>query len=132
MRAECQCGQLVVELPGPTAAVVACHCVDCQRRTGSPFGVLAYYATDQVTISGEAKRFERPTAEGNVFETFFCPECGSTVYGKAGKHPTLVGIAVGTIADPSFQPPVRSVWEQSMHAWVTLPEGIQRFPKGRT
>jgi hypothetical protein len=71
MRAECQCGQLVAELPGPPAAVVACHCVDCQRRTGSPFGILAYYATDQVAISGEAKRFERPTAEGNVFETFF-------------------------------------------------------------
>jgi len=132
MQAECQCGQLAVELPGTTPAVVACHCVDCQRRTGSPFGVLAYYDADQVTIRGTAKRFERPTAEGNVFETFFCPECGSTVYAKARKHPTLVGIAVGTIADPTFQPPVRSVWEQSMHKWVMLPQGIQHFPKGRT
>jgi hypothetical protein len=132
VNAECQCGQLTVELPGPTPAVVACHCIDCQRRTGSPFGLLAWYSAHQVTIRGNSTRFERPTAEGNVFQTFFCPQCGSTVYAKAGKHPTLIGITVGAIADPSFQPPVRSVWEQSMHPWVTLPEGTQHFPKGRT
>src|SRR5262245_7607374 len=131
MRAECQCGHLSIELPGLTPAVVACHCRDCQRRSGSPFGVLAYYPTDQITIVGEAKRFERPTAGGNVFETFFCPNCGSTVYARAGKHPTLIGVAVGAVADPSFQAPVRSVWEQSMHHWVTIPGEVQHFPRGR-
>ena len=131
MKAECQCGQLSVQLPGPTTAVVACHCVACQRRSGSPFGVLAYYSADQVSIEGQAKRFERPTDEGNRFETFFCPNCGSTVYAKAGKHPTMIGVAVGAIADPDFQAPVRSVWEQSMHRWVSIPGEAQHFPKGR-
>ncbi len=56
MQAACQCGQLHVALPGPTLAVVACHCTFCQRRTGSPFGVLAYYAAELVTISGTARR----------------------------------------------------------------------------
>jgi len=132
MKAQCQCGRLSVGLPGPTLAVVACHCVDCQRRSGSPFGVLAYYPADQLSIEGDAKRFERPTAEGNTFETFFCPECGSTVYAKAGKHPTMIGVAVGAIADPAFNSPVRSVWEQSMHHWVTMPANAQHFPRGRS
>ena len=131
MKAQCQCGRLTAELPGPTDAVVACHCVDCQRRSGSPFGVIAYYRADQVRITGEARRFERPTAEGNIFETFFCPECGSTVYVKAGKHPTAIGVPVGAIADPDFPAPARSVWEQSMHRWVAVPGDIQHFPRGR-
>lgn len=131
MKAECQCGQLTVELPGYTAAVVACHCVACQRRSGSPFGVLAYYLADQLAIVGKAMRFERPTDEGNRFESFFCPNCGSTVYARAGKHPTMIGVAIGAIADPNFPAPVRSVWEQSMHKWVTLPNDIQHFPSGR-
>lgn len=63
MKAECQCGQLTVELPGPSPAVVACHCTDCQRRSGSPFGVLAYYPANQLAIAVEAKRYERPTGE---------------------------------------------------------------------
>ena len=131
MDAQCQCGQLSLKLPGATPAVVACHCIACQRRTGSPFGVLAYYPAEALTIVGEAKRFERPTDEGNRFETFFCPECGSTVYAKASKHPAMIGVAVGAIADPGFGAPIRSVWEQSMHAWVTMPTDIEHFPKGR-
>jgi hypothetical protein len=95
MKAECQCGRLTVELPGPTPAVVACHCIACQRRSGSPFGLMAYYPADRLTIGGEARRYERPTDEGNTFETFFCPTCGSTVYARAGKHPTMIGVAVG-------------------------------------
>jgi hypothetical protein len=95
MRAECQCGQLAVDLPGPSPAVVACHCLACQRRSGSPFGVLAYYPADQLVMHGEASCFERTTDEGNRFESFFCPVCGSTVYARAGKHPTLIGVAGG-------------------------------------
>jgi hypothetical protein len=132
MKAECQCGQLSIKLPQSTPVVVACHCIDCQRRTGSPFGVLAYYPADELTVVGNAKRFERPTASGGVFESFFCPECGSTVYAKTSKHPTMVGVATGAIADPKFPAPTRSVWEQSMHHWVTMSGDIQHFPRGRT
>jgi len=131
MKAECQCGQLTVELLGPASAVVACHCIACQRRSGSPFGILAYYPVDQLAITGEATQFERPTDEGNRFETSFCPRCGSTVYARSDKHPAMIGVAVGAIADPNFQAPVRSVWEQSMHKWVTMPGGVQHFPRGR-
>ncbi|WP_294352433.1 GFA family protein [uncultured Sphingomonas sp.] len=103
----------------------------CQRRTGSPIGLMAYYAADQLTIVGDAQRYERPIVEGNTFETFFYSTCGSTIYARAGKHPTMIGVAVGTIADPEFQPPVRSVWEQTMHRWITMPGDAQHFPKGR-
>ena len=131
MKAECQCGQLSVKLPGPTPVVVACHCVACQRRSGSPFGVLAYYTADRLSIEGEAKSFERPTDAGNRFESFVCPNCGSTVYTKATKYPMMIGVTVGAIADPGFQAPARSVWEESMHRWVSIPGEVQHFPKGR-
>jgi hypothetical protein len=106
VKAQCQCGQLSIELPGSTPAVVACHCIACQRRTGSPFGVLAYYAADQLTIVGEAKRFERQTEEGNSFESFFCPECGSTVDARSDKHPAMIGwrsarLPIGDLQLPS-------------------------------
>lgn len=130
--AKCQCGLLSVNLPGPSSSVVACHCHDCQRRSGSPFGVLAYYADESVKITGEATRYERATATGGTFETFFCPTCGSTVYARAGRHPALIGIAVGAICDPTYPAPVRSVWEERKHDWVVIPEPVQHFPRGRS
>ena len=131
MKAACQCGRLTAALPGPSPAVVACHCVDCQRRTGSPFGVLAYYPADAVTIAGEAVRYVRNTAMGGTFENFFCPTCGTTVYVRAGKHPAMIGVALGAIADPTYPPPIRSVWEQSRHGWIAMPDGAVRFERGR-
>ena len=130
MRAECQCGRLSVDLPRSAAATAACHCIYCQRRTGSPFGVCAYYPADQITINGKAKRFERPTANGGLVEWFFCPECGSSVCGTMSNQPTIAVVPVGAIADPDFQAPQISAWEQSMHRWVTMPSNIQHWSQG--
>jgi hypothetical protein len=130
MKAHCQCGQLAAALPATAPRVIACHCTFCQRRSGSPFGVLAYYPADQVVLSGEAKRYERPTDAGGVFETFFCPTCGSTVYARASLHPGVIGIAVGAIADPAFPAPVLSGWEETRHRWVSIPGPIPHLPRG--
>lgn len=133
LRATCQCGQLTVELNETvTPAVVMCHCIDCQRRTGSPFGVVAFYDLEDATISGESKTFVRPTDGGTDFTEHFCGTCATTLYFFSDKHKGGIGVAVGAIADPSFHAPVRSVYEQSKHDWVTLPEGINHFVKGRT
>jgi len=131
MEATCQCGRLSVTLPGPTSAVVACHCGFCQRRSGSPFGLMAYYRRESVKIKGEATRYERPTDSGGVFQTFFCPTCGATLYACAAKHPTILGVPVGAIADAAFPPPARSVWEVRKHPWVTIPEPAEHFLEGR-
>lgn len=131
MKATCQCGQLTVELPGPTVAVVACHCIACQRRTGSPFGVAAYYPHDQIRACGTATRFDRNTELDGVFENYFCPACGSTVYFKRTKNPDSTGIAIGAIIEPHEMAPIRSVWEQRRHPWVSISTAVQHFEKGR-
>ena len=131
MDARCQCGQLSVALPGPSTSVVACHCRACQRRTGSPIGVLAYYPSKSLKITGSAKRYDRAAEAGGVFENYFCETCGSTGYVRAAKHPAMLGVAVGAVGDANFPAPVRSVWEEAKHHWVSIPEPTERYPKGR-
>lgn len=41
--AQCCCGALRAEATGEPAFAGACHCPECQRRTGSPFGVSTYF-----------------------------------------------------------------------------------------
>jgi hypothetical protein len=132
MHAQCQCGQLSAEVSALSDAVSACHCRDCQRRSGSPFGVIAYFASGQVALEGEATTYTRPTDSGATFTTGFCPHCGSTVWARADKHPSMIGVPVGAFADPTFPPPMRSVFEDSRHAWVQMPADIPRFPRGRS
>ncbi len=129
--AQCACGALRVVVAAEPLSVVACHCVDCQRRTGSVFGVGAYFAMGQVTVAGASKTFVRPTDAGHQFTTHFCAACGTSVYWQSGKNPGLIGVAVGAFADPSFPAPVRSVWERSIHPWATIGVAEQHFPEGR-
>jgi hypothetical protein len=51
----------------------------------------------------------------------------STVYWKADNLPTLIGVAVGALADPNYPAPVRSIFEQSKHKWVQIDGVLEHF-----
>jgi len=126
--AQCSCGAVTLSLPGPSRLVVACHCIDCQRRSGAPFTVGAFYPTDAVTISGTTKEYTRAADSGGKVHRHFCPNCGSTVYWKASNLPDMIGVAVGAMANPNYPPPFRSIFEQSKHTWVQIDcPGIEHF-----
>jgi hypothetical protein len=61
-----------------------------------------------------------------VLTFHFCPECGSTVWYTNDAFPGAVGIPLGAFADRTFDVPSFSVYERSRHAWVGLPDGIER------
>ena len=103
--ARCSCGALTLTLPEPSKLVVACHCLDCQRRTGAPFGVGAFYPVDAVAISGTPKEFTRDAASGRKVHFYFCPNCGSTVFWKPDILPPLIGVAVGGAGRPKIPGP---------------------------
>jgi hypothetical protein len=132
MKASCQCGSLTAQIQdGAEPVVVACHCIDCQKRSGSPFGTIAYYPENFVNFAGEVREYTRPTDAGNIFTTGFCPGCGSTLYGKPSGFPGIVGVTLGTIDDAVLPVPTRSVYEQSKHRWVAMPAETQGFVRGR-
>lgn len=127
----CSCKALTVTVATEPVAVVACHCLACQRRSGSPFGTGAYYKRADVTITGVSTSYTRPGDSGHAFTTHFCPTCGSSVYWVTAFKPEEIGVAVGAFADPGFPAPMRSVWEQSRHPWVDIGVKGQRYLMGR-
>src|SRR5690242_17000877 len=98
IEARCSCGAVAVSLPGPTDRVAACHCIACQRRTGAPFGVGAFYPVQAVEIRGAPKEYVRAADSGGKVRSYFCTECGSTVYWKADNLSAMIGVALGAIA----------------------------------
>ena len=128
--ARCACGQLRLSVEAEPDFVSLCHCLECQRRSGSPFGVGAYYPSGRVRIVGSHKSFTRPAAAGRRITNHFCPECGSNVFWEASARAGLYGIAVGSFGDPAFPPPNRSVFEATKHPWVGIDLDIEHFPQG--
>ncbi len=120
--ASCSCGQLRVEIQGEPVRVSVCHCLACQRRTGSAFGVQARFVLDDAQITGTSTQYVRISDQGDERRSFnFCPQCGATVYYTTDAEPDLIAVPVGALADPAFPAPTVSVWESRKHAWVTPP-----------
>jgi hypothetical protein len=118
--AACSCEQLRVSVEGEPLRVSVCHCLACQRRTGSAFGVQARFDAAHVTTEGRYSEYVRISDEGEARSFCFCPDCGATVFYTSPSEPDLVAVPVGAFADPSFPAPWVSVWESRQHRWVEL------------
>jgi hypothetical protein len=130
--ASCCCGQLQIEVEGEPRGVGVCHCLACQRRTGSVFAALAGFAAPY-RILGAATEYVRTGDQGAKFRFRFCPICGTNVFHtEEGYEDSWVAVAVGAFADPSFPPPQDSVYDCRRHSWVQLPPGVTTFDKDPT
>ena len=128
--AACSCGQLTVKCDGEPVRVSICHCLACQRRTGSVFGEQARFKREDIKeISGIVTTYVRVGDKGSEISFRFCSTCGATVYYTINKEPELVAIPVGAFADPKFPAPTLSFYEARKHDWVEVLKGpdIRRF-----
>jgi hypothetical protein len=99
-----------------------CHCLSCQRRTGSIFGVQARFRNEQISdLVGRAVQYERVADSGNTVTFNFCPDCGATLHWRLSAHPGLTVVAVGAFADRQFSAPRFSVFEAQRHDWWAPP-----------
>jgi hypothetical protein len=122
--AACSCGQLRLTAEGDPVRISMCHCLACQRRTGSAFGMQARWPADRVQIVGSYTEYTRTSDFGEERTFRFCPDCGATVFwtttGWSG-----IAVPIGAFADPSFPQPTVSVWESRKYPWLPLPAGME-------
>ncbi|XRD80230.1 GFA family protein [Dyella halodurans] len=123
--ATCSCRQLMLRATEEPLRISICHCHACQRRTGSVFGVQARFRLESVVIRGQATKYVRTSDSGGTGTFYFCPVCGATVYYQLEGLDDVVGVPIGGFANPNFPAPQVSVYEECMHHWVTLPDGLE-------
>jgi len=126
--AACSCGQLTAAVTGEPLRISMCHCLACQRRTGSVFGAQARFPRENVTVSGKSTEYARTGDSGSTARFHFCPACGATVYYELEGANDFVGVPVGAFADPQFPAPRVSIYEERMHGWVVPPPDAEHIP----
>lgn len=124
--ATCRCGQLKASCEGEPVRVSVCHCLECQKRSGSAFAAQARWADDDIIVTGEAKVWERVADSGHRVTYRFCPDCGSTLTYQIEGWPGVTAVPLGAFADPAFPAPKFSVYEDRKHAWVDILGDVAR------
>lgn len=121
---QCQCGQVRYAVDGDPFFLAVCHCTECQRQSGSAFGMSLFYPESAFKLlRGTLKKYTRSADSGNQLDCFFCPECGTRIYHGSGDGSPVIKIKPGTLDDTSWLKPVAHAWTKSKQAWVTIPEG---------
>ena len=106
---------------GDPVRVSVCHCLACQKRTGSVFSAQARWPAECVEVEGASRQWTRTADSGQTTTYHFCPQCGSTVHYGGGNYPALVAIPLGALDDPYIvDSPDYSVWEIRKHDWLDI------------
>ncbi len=124
----CQCGQVRYRIEADPLALGICHCTECQRQSGSAFGMSLIVPVESFRLlSGVPKVFSRSAASGNHIDCYFCPDCGTRIYHDPESMKGSLNIKAGTLDDTSWLEPAFQVWTRSKQPWVVVPDGLRSF-----
>ena len=126
--ATCCCGKATIGVEGNPKIHLACHCSNCKKRTGSAFGVSAYFDDTQILSKHGNTEIYEILNEDTEQERYFCKSCGTTLYWKIMKFTgipnisKMTGIAGGCFADNPLPEPTISAFSDHKCSWVELPK----------
>ena len=114
----CLCGAISYHFDGEPETVVLCHCLDCQRHTGSAFSVNVLVPRASLEISGVPKSHRTTgTENGNLRDRLFCGDCGTPILTVLHERPDLIIVKAGTLDETSGIEPDVEIWSRRAQNW---------------
>ncbi|KAF5864384.1 hypothetical protein ETB97_007946 [Aspergillus alliaceus] len=94
----CMCGKIKYQADAEPAAKAVCHCINCQKFSGSAFTTnLIIPRSSFKILSGSPKSSQYMADSGYAYHTFFCGDCGSSLYGQPDSLPEMMSIKAGSL-----------------------------------
>ena len=123
----CSCGAVRYRLTSGPLFVHCCHCLNCQRQTGSAFVLNVLVEAEHVeVVTGEPRLVEAPRDDGSAQRIFRCPSCQIALFSEYGWREILF-VRAGTLDDPSTVKPDVHIYTRSKVPWLELPADTPSF-----
>jgi hypothetical protein len=127
----CACGSVRYCLTSGPLFVHCCHCLNCQRQTGSAFVINLLIEVDRVQLlAGDPQPVAVPrddgSDDGNKQKIWRCPTCQVAVFSEYNS-PQVWFVRGGTLDDPAAVTPDVHIFTRSKVPWVTLPDSVPAF-----
>jgi hypothetical protein len=127
MEGGCSCGAVRYRLTSEPLFVHCCHCLNCQRQTGSAFVINLLIEADRVELlAGEPQPVDVRRDDGSMQRIYRCPTCEVAVYSEYG-HPEFHYVRAGTLDEPREIVPDVHIFTKSKVEWVVLPEPVPAY-----
>ena len=116
----CRCGSVRLVARGLPYRVGLCHCLDCRKHHGALFHASAVFPADAVTVEGETCGHDG---------RFFCPRCGSPLFGRSGDE---TEVNLGALDAPDQLRPTYELWTIRRESWLPPFPGMRQYQRNRT
>ena len=128
----CQCGAVRYRVEGEPMAIGVCFCTECQRQSGSAFGMSLIVREEAFRLlRGDLKTFTRTADSGRPVTAHFCPECGVRIFSRIAMGGGALSVKPGTLDDTSWLRPTVQTWTVRRQPWVGLPHEVPAFDRQR-
>jgi hypothetical protein len=122
----CQCGEVRYRIDAEPLRLAVCHCTDCQRQSGSAFGMSLLVASDSFRLlKGRLKTFSVVCDSGRTKHCAFCPDCGTRIYHQIVER--VVSVKPGTLDDTSWLAPAAHYWTGRKQPWFEIAGDLPCF-----
>lgn len=128
----CNCGSVTYELLTRPLLTYVCHCGNCQKRSGSAFGMGMVIPVDDLKVKGKLSCWERVSDAGNRNPRFSCAACGNVIYGLGAYTPGLAKLMPGTLQNTHDIQPDVHIWTSSAQGWIKIPPDVLQFAEQPT
>jgi hypothetical protein len=126
---QCLCGAVRITINAEPVGMGQCHCKDCQRASGTGHSCVARFKKDDVSIVGQTNSYASMAESGNINTRYFCPKCGSRVFGENSARPGLLTIPVGCIDDNSWFIPNVIAYVKDRPPWDITSKDVPNFKR---
>jgi hypothetical protein len=120
------CEDVKIEIDAALGPVIACHCSQCRRSTGSAFNPNASVPADSYRIiAGQelVREFSRSAGQYRAF----CSQCGSPQYGRSEAFPAIRRVRLGMLEDTQGACPITHIFTGSKADWFEIQDNLDQF-----
>ena len=123
----CLCGSVRYVCAANPIYAYFCHCLDCQKESGSPFVTELYVPRSSVELTGKTSRYTRTGDSGKSVHRNFCSSCGTVVLTEFDVEPDNVSVKACSLDDPSWVTPNFHLYITRRQPWLKLNDGLPQF-----
>lgn len=124
---KCACGKVTYSISAEPLRMGQCHCEDCRRSSGTGHISNAFFDESAVAIEGETASFSAGADSGAMLTRFFCPNCGSRLFGKNSSKPGAISVTAGTLDNSDWFKPSFIVFNKARPVWDFMDESVPSF-----
>ena len=124
LQGQCSCGELEYELRGKPLFTHACHCLDCQRKSGSAFSITCIVLEREIAITKGGLSNSSVSARSTLYH---CQKCRGGVYVTSSAFPATALLLPASLIDPRALQIGAHIWVKRKQDWLLLPEDVPQF-----